>query len=76
MMIDMLMPIAFLAPLLVSLSGCRSGDSVVGDDAIRAKPVSVAAAHYFPTGDGKGDETYEVVLRNVGAAPEVQIVLN
>jgi hypothetical protein len=30
-------------------------------------PVSVAAAHYFSTADGKGDETYEVVLRNFGA---------
>lgn len=51
------------------LAGCRSGDSVVGDDAVRTTSIVVAAAHYFPTADGKGDETYEVVLRNDGAAP-------
>ena len=51
------------------LAGCRSSDSVVGDEAARATPISVAAARYFPTADGKGDETYEVVLRNGTAAP-------
>ncbi len=55
--------------ILSFLAGCRIEDSVVGDDAVRATLVSVAAAHYFPTGDGKGDETYEVVLRNGTAAP-------
>ena len=28
-----------------------------------------AAATTGPAGDGRGDETYEVVLRNVGDAP-------
>ena len=51
------------------LVGCSSLDSSANYDAIRAKPVSVAAARYFPTDDGKGDETYEVVLRNGTAAP-------
>ena len=62
--------------ILSFLAGCRSEDSVVCDDAVRATPISVVAAHYFPTDDGRGDETCEVVLRNDGDAPEVQIVLN
>lgn len=56
--------------ILSFLAGCRSEDSVVDDGAdVQTKPNSVAAARYFPTDDGKGDETYEVVLRNSGAAP-------
>ena len=51
------------------LVGCSSLDSSANYDAIRVMPVSVAAARYFPIGDGKGDETYEVVLRNSGAVP-------
>ena len=53
----------------VFLAGCRSLDSSANYDAIHATPVSVAAAHYYPTGDGRGVETYEVVLRNDTAAP-------
>ena len=55
--------------ILSFLAGCRSEDLVVDDDAAWATPISVAAARYFPTDDGSGDETYEVVLRNGGAAP-------
>ena len=44
---------------------------MVGDDEVRATPISVASARYFPIGDGKGDEAYEVVLRNDGSTPVV-----
>ncbi len=55
--------------ILSFLAGCRSGDSVVDDGAVREMPFSLVDAHYFPTGDGRGNETYEVVLRNSGAVP-------
>ena len=61
----LIVPLLFLLGFL----GCRSEVSVVGDDAVRAAPISVADARYFPIGDGKGDETYEVVLRNDGDKP-------
>ena len=42
---------------------------IVSDDGAQVTSISVADARYFPTDDGKGDETYEVVLRNFGVAP-------
>ncbi len=36
---------------------------IVGDDVAQVTPISVVVARYFPTDDGRSDETYEVVLR-------------
>ena len=58
-----------VATIALLLAGCRSSVSPVGGGAAPANPISVASAHYFPTDDGKDDETYEVVLRNAGTAP-------
>ena len=55
--------------ILALIAGCRSLDSPIGGAVSCANPISVVAAHYFPTDDGNSDETYEVVLRNDGDSP-------
>ncbi len=54
---------------LTPLVGCRSHVSPPRGRAAGSTPVSVVSAHYFNTGDGECDETYEVVLRNDGDKP-------
>ena len=53
----------------MQLVGCRSHVPPPSDGATGAMPVSIVSAHYFSTGDGDCDETYEVVLRNDGDSP-------
>ena len=64
--VDLLVWICAINVIAVAV-GCSSLDSSANYDAVRAKSISVAAAHYVPADDGKGDETYNVILRNAGS---------